>query len=380
MKKIIYALTLIFIMANASWAMQFSDIPHGFWAYNEIDRLTNEGIISGCSDNLYHPEKLVTRAEYAALMIKALNQETMQVENMYTFEDIDANHWAWSYVLKALNLDILEPAADGYFYPNDYVTRSEIITLLTNLLKTEHISKKEAIIALQNAYTDFDDIPDWFKVTAGKAEAIGVIAKEPPRQNYLDYDSYVTRAQIAVFLANMKEKTDYYLAEKVAEEKAPKKATGIIIENVIKKGDVITVPARSVLPITIIGQISTENAKLGQMFQAKFANNIVDYEHNLIFSNESILIGKILESIDGRPFVRNGELLFELSAVNNKNMLTKILGVAEYQATNIEANKVKKAWRAMFKGREFTAKDGQILYIKLYKPIRVNVVTGEIFD
>ena len=116
------------------------------------------------------------------------------------------------------------------------------------------------------------------------------------------------------------------------------------------------------------------------MFQAKFANNIVDYEHNLIFSNEAILIGKILDSVDGRPFVRNGELLFELSAVNNKNMLTKILGLAEYQATNIEANKVKKAWRSMFKGREFTAKDGQILYIKLYKPIRVNVVTGEIFD
>lgn len=380
MKKLIYSLALIFTMTNAAWAMQFNDIPHGFWAYNEIDRLTNEGIISGYSDNTYLPQKLVTRAEYAAMIIKALGQETIPIQNMYTFEDIGAEHWAWSYVLRALNLDILKPAADGYFYPDDYITRSEVITLLSNILKTEHISKKEAIIALQNSYIDFDDIPDWFKVTAGKAEAIGVIAKEPPRQNYLDYDAYVTRAQIAVFLANMKEKTDFYLAERIAAEKAPKKATGIIIENVQLNGDVITVPERTVLPITIIGQISTENAKAGEMFQAKFANNIVDYEHNLIFSNESILIGKILDSIDGRPFVRNGELLFELSAVNNKNLLTKILGVAEYQATNIEANKVKKAWRGMFKGREFTAKDGQILYIKLYKPIRVNVVTGEIFD
>ena len=216
MKKIIYLLALIFTMTNASWAMQFNDIPHGFWAYNEIDRLTNEGIISGYSDNTYLPQKLVTRAEYAAMIIKALGQETIPIENMYTFEDIGAEHWAWSYVLRALNLDILKPAADGYFYPDDYITRSEVITLLSNILKTEHISKKEAIIALQNSYIDFDDIPDWFKVTAGKAEAIGVIAKEPPRQNYLDYDAYVTRAQIAIFSAKYESVFSFIFAKNTA--------------------------------------------------------------------------------------------------------------------------------------------------------------------
>lgn len=368
------------LCSSSVFAMHFTDIPHGFWAYNEIDKLTDTGIMSGYPDSKFRPKKLITRAEYAAIVIKALNQETIPIENMYTFEDIGAKHWAWGYVLRALNLDILKPAADGYFCPDEYVTRSEVITFLVNLLKTEDISKKDAIIALQNAYTDFDDIPDWFKVTAGKAEYLNVIAKEPPRQNYLDYDSYITRAQMAVFMANMKRETDSYIAEKKKEEISPKIAEGIIIENTQLNGDVVTLPAKTVLPITVIGQISTKDAKPGQMFQARFASNIIDYEHHLLFSRDLVLIGKILDSVNGKYLLRNGEMMFELSAVNNNNLLTKILGAAEYEAPNLEANKVTKAAKTVLKGRNFTAKDGQILYIKLYRPIRVNIVTGEVFD
>ena len=382
-KLVIKLFTIIFallIIRHNVLAMEFSDISHGFWAYQEIDKMTDEGIISGYPDGNFMPNQLVTRAQYAAMIIKALRQEDITIETMYSFEDIDASHWAWKYVLQALNLDILKPCSDGYFCPNDYVTRSEIITFLVNLLKTEDITKKEAIIALQNAYTDFDDIPDWFKPTAGKAEIINVIAKEPPRQNYLDYDSYITRAQMAVFLANMKRETDSYIAEKIKEETSPKIAEGIILENIIQDGDVVTILQKSVLPIMIIGQISTKNAYPGQMFQARFANNIVDYEHHLLFSKDIILIGKILDTTTGKTFIRNGELMFELSAVNNKNLLTKILGAAECEAYLVEANKVKKAAKTVLKGREFTAKDGQILYVRLYKPIRVNIVTGEVFD
>lgn len=370
----------IFNNINNAYAMEFKDIPHGFWAYKEIDALTDEGIINGYPDDKFMPQKFVTRAEYAAMVIKALKQENIEIENMYTFEDIGASHWAWGYVLRALNLDILKPAADGYFYPDDYITRSEIITFLVNLLKTEDIDKKEAIIALQNAYTDFDDIPDWFKVTAGKAEYLNVIAKEPPRQNYLDYDGNVTRAQMAVFLANMKRETDSYIAEKIKEEKSPKIAEGIIIENVIKNGDVVTLPARTVLPVMISGQLSSKDAKPGQMFQARFANNLVDYEHHLLLSKDIVLIGKVLDSVNGRHLLRNGELMFELSAVNNENLITKILGAAECQTSLVEANKIKKAAKTVIKGRDFTAKDGQILYIKLFRPMRVNIVTGEVLD
>lgn len=383
MKKIFITISLISVIFSVYgnvFAMEFNDIPHGFWAYKQIDKLTDEGIISGYPDGNFLPSKLVTRAEYAAMVIKAIGQSDRPVDVMYSFEDIDVNHWAWPYVVRALNLDILKPVSDSYFYPDDYITRSEVITFLVNILKSENITKKEAITALQNAYADFDDIPDWFKVTAGKAEVLNVIAKEPPRENYLDYDKYVTRAQMAVFLANLKRETDSYIQEKIMQEKSPKIGEGIIIENVIANGYVVTLPAKTVLPITIIGQISSKDSNPGEMFQARFVNNIVDYEHHILLSKDIILIGKILDTTKAVNFVRNGDMVFELSAVNNENNLTKILGVAEYEASNIEANKFKKAVKSITKGRDFTVKDGQILYIRLFRPLRVNIVTGEVFD
>ncbi|MCD7740008.1 MAG: S-layer homology domain-containing protein, partial [Candidatus Gastranaerophilales bacterium] len=365
---------------NSAYTMEFKDVPQGFWAYEEIDTLTNEKIISGYEDNTFLPAKLVTRAEYAAMVIKTIGQENLTVEKMYSFEDIDSKHWAWNYVLRALNLDIIKPVSESYFYPDDYVTRSDVITFLVNILKSEDITKKEAIVALQNAYEDFDDIPDWFKITAGKAEVLNVIAKEPPRQNFLDYDSYVTRAQMAVFLFNLKEKINSYLQEKITEETSSKKGEGIVIENVTAVDDVVTIPAKTVLPVMVIGQISSGDTIPGQMFQARFANNIVDYEHNILLSRDIILVGKVLDSTKAVNFVRNGELIFELSAANKNNNFVRILGVAEYEAYISESNKVKKVVKKVIKGQNFTAKDGQILYIKLFKPMRVNIVTGEVLD
>lgn len=379
MKKIIALLIISLFCITTSYAMEFKDVPHGFWAYREIEKLTTKGIISGYSETQFLPQKYVTREEYAVMIIKAIEQENILVNDMYTFDDVDKSHWSWPYIVRAVDLDIMK-TVDGYFYPNELVTRSEIITFLVNILKTEHITKKDAILALQNTYVDFDDIPDWFKVTAGKAEVINVIAKEPPREQYLDYDAYVTRAQMAVFLYNLKEKLFDYIEEQRNIELSPKIGEGIVIENVTTSDDVVTIPAHTMLPITIIGQLTSEDNKAGDMFQARFVNNIVNNEHHILLSKDTVLVGKILNVIKSKNFFHNGGLLFELSATNKDGNYTRILAAAEYDAEPIDAGKLRKATNKIIKGRDFIIKDGQTIYIRLYKPLRVNVITGEILD
>ncbi len=379
-KLSLFILTLLIFNAENAKSMEFSDIPQGFWAYRQIDKLTDENIISGYPNNKFLPSKYVTRAEYASMVIKAAEQENIPVDVMYSFEDINVNHWAWNYIIRAVNLDIIKPAGGRYFYPDDYVTRSDVITFLVNILKSEDITKKEALNALRNAYDDFDDIPDWFKVTAGKAEVLNVIAKKPERQRYLDYDKYATRAEMSVFLYNFKQTIEKYRQEKIKEAVTPKKGGGIVIENVLYDDDVAEIPAKTVLPIAVAGGISSKDSVEGSMFRAKFANNIVDYEHNILLSKDTILIGKILDINKAKYFVKNGSLLFELSAANKNNNYTRIMGVAECEPFNDEYNKITKTAKALIKGKDFTAKDDQILYVKLFKPIRVNIVTGEILD
>ena len=69
---------------NCAWSMDFVDVPQGFWAYKEIDALTDEKFISGYPDNKFLPQALVTRAEYATMVIKVLGQENIPIEKMYS--------------------------------------------------------------------------------------------------------------------------------------------------------------------------------------------------------------------------------------------------------------------------------------------------------
>ncbi len=380
MKKIFKALLILTFISNSAFALDYIDVPFDYWAYVPIDKLTKEDVLIGYPNHEYLPNQYVTRAEYAVMIIKAIEQQNLQINTIYSFEDVNYNHWAWDYIVKSVDLDILKPSENNYFYPDDFVTRCELITFLVNILKTEDISKQEAVEALNKAYKDFDDIPYWFRETAGKAEILNLIPKEPGKSDVLDYSGYVTRAQLAVFLANLRREIQSYKEEKIKEMTSPKIGTGITIENVLLDDDVATLPVQTVLPIMVFGQINSKNTNEGEMFNAKFADNIIDDEHHILLSKDIILVGKILDTTKAKVFIRNGEMIFELSAAKKDGNFTKILGVAEYQAILDEANKFSKAARVVIKGKNFIAKDGQILYIKLYKPLRVNIVTGEILD
>lgn len=378
---ILSILILLFAVNNSiSYAREFDDVKPATWAYADITKLTDEKYMDCYVGKNFYPSAPVTRAEFAEMMIKALDQEDIHIETMYSFEDISNKHPKWKYVLRAVNLDILKPASDGYFYPDDYVTRAEIITFLVNILKSEQITKKEAIIALQNYYLDFDDIPDWLKVTAGKAEVLDVIAKEPPRQHYLDHDKYVTRAQMAVFINKLLKKADDYFVEDNKVATTPRIAEGLVIENLIQNGDIVTIPKQASLPIMVLGRINSDKSEAGDMFKAKFVNNIVDKYNHLLLPKEILLIGKIIHTSKSKNFIRNGELIFELSALNNENLLTRITAYAECETEAYEGNKLKKIGKNIIKGREFDAMEGQTLYVKLINPIKVNIITGEIFD
>lgn len=378
--KLIILFSVILLSLNNAYAKDFVDVEKSFWAYPAIDKMTNQKYMDLYQGRYFKPSEYVTRLEFAEMMIKALDKEDYHIETMYSFEDISNQHPKWRYVIKAVNLDILRPASDTFFYPDDCVTRAEMITFLANILKTEHITKKEAIMALQNYYLDFDDIPDWLKVSAGKAEILGMIAKEPPRHQYLDHDKFITRAQMAVFLDNFLKEVDVYIEEANRELTTPRFAEGLVLENLIENGDVVTIPKRSSIPIMILGRINSDKSEVGEMFKAKFVDNIVDKHNHLLLPKETLLIGKILHLSKSKNFVRNGELIFELSTIKNDNLHIRFTAYAECETLNFEESRIKRIGKKIIKGEEFDAMEGQTLYVKLINPIKVNIVTGEIFD
>lgn len=62
------ALTASSIAAVPASAKTFTDVPSTHWAYTVIDEVSNKTIMIGTDSGIFSPNKVLTRAEYAACL------------------------------------------------------------------------------------------------------------------------------------------------------------------------------------------------------------------------------------------------------------------------------------------------------------------------
>lgn len=115
--------------AQASQVKSFSDVPDEFWASDSIKYLATAGVMGGYPDGTFRPDRIVTRAELSALLVKAKN---IPVANAYTtgYSDVSRNNWAASYIKTAVDNGYMTGRAGGKFEPNRGASRAETVSAM----------------------------------------------------------------------------------------------------------------------------------------------------------------------------------------------------------------------------------------------------------
>ena len=134
MKKVL-SLVLVLSMILGSFGMAFAATPSDVAGTNYEDAvnvLTELGVVEGYKDGTYKPGNIVTRAEMATLIVKAMGLNDYAVGKS-TYTDMNG-HWADAYVAYATSLGVLSGYADGTFRPNQTVTYDQAITMLVQAL------------------------------------------------------------------------------------------------------------------------------------------------------------------------------------------------------------------------------------------------------
>ena len=93
------------------------------------------GIFKGYDDGEFKPENVVTRAEMAVIIAKMLYGSDVKVEQfaeLNTFTDTPA--WAEGYINLCASLGIITGRGNGIFDPNGVITTAEAATMLTKAL------------------------------------------------------------------------------------------------------------------------------------------------------------------------------------------------------------------------------------------------------
>jgi len=127
------------------------------WAGRQIQVLAAKGIINGKKDGVFAPQDNVTRAEFAKMLIEALDLDSETATNK--FSDVKAGDWFAPYVAAAAEKGIINGRTATTFVPNATITRAEMATMVARALKaTAGLKDVEDVKAALAGFSDASSV------------------------------------------------------------------------------------------------------------------------------------------------------------------------------------------------------------------------------
>ncbi|MEM6401334.1 MAG: S-layer homology domain-containing protein [Cyanobacteria bacterium P01_D01_bin.116] len=169
----------------------FTDLT-GHWAETFIRSLVSLDLTSGFADGKYKPDIPMTRAQYAALIVKAFNPTPKRLVN--DFVDIPTNSWNYKPIQAAAQGGFVGGYSDGTFRPQENVQRLQVMVSLVNGLRLTAAHGS----ALQN-FTDSQTLPNYARTAVATATQQRIVVNYPDPKK-LEPKREATRAEVAAMV------------------------------------------------------------------------------------------------------------------------------------------------------------------------------------
>ncbi|MEN8906739.1 MAG: S-layer homology domain-containing protein [Clostridiales bacterium] len=164
-KVVLFKVKHLSIYVPMVYAKIFNDVISTYWAKDYIYKLVSKGIIQGVSDYKFAPSKNLTRAEFATLLLRLLNEEDMDITSVKNkFLDINKNDWYYKNILIASELGLIKGYNDNTFKPNQNVTREELAVMILRVTGNSVSNKTFDSLT----YEDKGDISEYAKEAVAK--------------------------------------------------------------------------------------------------------------------------------------------------------------------------------------------------------------------
>lgn len=169
---------------TAMWSKTTSTVPY------MLNGEDHYAYIKGYPNGSFKPNATITRAEAASIFYRLLTDTTRRTytTSYNTFKDVPAKAWYNTAVSTMAKLGIVNGGSDGYFRPNDPITRAEIAAMIARCDGNSY----------GNAYTNFSDVKGhWAANYIARAYELGWI--NGYGSTYAP-DKYITRAETVAIL------------------------------------------------------------------------------------------------------------------------------------------------------------------------------------
>lgn len=162
--------------AVMAYDKNFADMA-GHWAEKDVKLMAARHIAAGVTATSFAPDANVTRAQFAAFLLRALNVAERKATGT-RFADVAAGAWYAGAVETAAAQGLVAGYPDGTFKPEALITREEVATMVTRALalngKPAALTEGEAA-ALLARFQDAGEIGTWAKTSMAVAVREGIV-------------------------------------------------------------------------------------------------------------------------------------------------------------------------------------------------------------
>jgi hypothetical protein len=181
--------------------VEFIDVV-GHWAKEAVNDMGSRMVISGTGNNNFEPDRDITRAEFAAIVVRALGLEPGIGENK--FNDVDEDAWFNDFIKTANEYNIISGYGNDQFGPTDMITREQAMTIISRAMKItglETESTDTEVKKLLESFEDSSQISDYAKENIAACLKAGIVSGRDG--NLIASQDNITRAEVATVVRNM---------------------------------------------------------------------------------------------------------------------------------------------------------------------------------
>ncbi len=151
---------------NDTNVVLFHDIVRYDWAKDAIEGLYYAGIVNGMEDGVYNPSGLVTREQFAKMVVQLFGLSTGNGNT--NFVDVKADAWYAPYITSAMQAGYIQGQSNEYFGIGESIMRQDMATILYRALGD--MNRKTVL-----SFTDKENIASYAEDAIAELVGLGVL-------------------------------------------------------------------------------------------------------------------------------------------------------------------------------------------------------------
>lgn len=187
-------------------SLEFNDVEN-HWAKEDINDMGSRMVISGVGNDNFEPDRDITRAEFAAIIVRALGLKPGTGEN--PFKDVNEIEWYSKFVQTAHEHGIISGYNNSEFGPLDKITREQAMTMIArtmNITELKSDIKTAEIETLLGEFIDSEQSAKWAMESIASCIKTGITTGKSG--NTIAPKDKITRAEVAVIIRRLLQKSN----------------------------------------------------------------------------------------------------------------------------------------------------------------------------